>query len=318
MNLPRDRRLVLAVWLIAFGSVFVIRDTAGWSWGQAWPLWIVFVGVGSVVSTLLGQRQPLASLVWSIAWPLAAIVVGIVLLLSTTGSMAIEVGELIGWWPLVVIAVGVWFLIGAVVVRQPQLDTETLSLALDGAASADVRIRFGGGELDIGPAPAGMLLVGRFEGGVAHRVGSPGEVELEPNAMWPFGWSRPLRWDVDLATEVPLDLRLETGANRSVIDLSALHIRRLELKTGASETRIVLPAQGETNVRAEAGVASVALEVPAGVAARIKSKMALGETSVDTRRFPRTADGWRSADYETAASRVDIEVQGGLGSVRIT
>jgi hypothetical protein len=318
MSLPRDRRLILAVWLIGLGSVFVIRDVGGWSWGQAWPLWIIFVGVGSAASTLLGQRQPPASLVWSISWPVAAIVVGTVLLLSTTGNIAIDVAELISWWPMVVIAIGIWFLIGALVVRQPQLDTQTLSLPLDGAASANVRIRFGGGELDIGPAPAGVLLSGRFDGGVVHRVRGPGSIELEPNAVWPFGWSRPLRWDVDLATEVPLDLHLETGANRSVIDLSTLRIRRLELKTGASETRMVLPAEGQTIVRAEAGVASLTLEVPTGVAARIRSKVALGETSVDTRRFPRTDDGWLSADYETAANRADIDVQGGLGSVRIT
>lgn len=318
MNAQRDRLLVIAVWLIGLGSVFLIRDLYGWSWGQAWPLWIIFVGVGSGASTLLVGRQPAASLVWSISWPLAAIAVGTVLLLSTTGNIAVEIGELIGWWPVVIIAIGVWFLIGALVVRQPRTDSETLSIPLGGATSADVRIRFGGGELELGSAQPGTLVSGRFEGGVNHRLAGAGRVELEPDAVWPFGWSRPLRWHVELTREVPVDLRLETGANRSDIDLAGLRIRRLELKTGASETRIVLPAEGATIVRAEAGVASVHLEVPAGVAARIRSKMALGETSVDSNRFPRTADGWASADYETAANRVEIDVQGGLGSFRIS
>jgi hypothetical protein len=106
---------------------------------------------------------------------------------------------------------------------------------------------------------------------------------------------------------VPVDLRLDTGANRSEMDLSALRIRALEVHTGASETRVRLPALGVTSVRAEAGLASLTLEVPAGVAARIRTKLALGTTDVDQAR----------SDYDVAANRADIEIAGGLGSVRV-
>jgi hypothetical protein len=311
----RDRMAIIAVWLIGLGSVFLIKELANWTWGQAWPLWIMLLGVGSAASALLG-RQGGASFVWSIAWPVAAVVVGLVLLGSTTGALAVAPTELLAWWPVVVIAIGAWFLVGALFVRQPE-GTETLSIPLGGAAAADVRIRFGGGELFAGPAQPGELVAGRFEGGVEPRSKGPGAIELEPRSPWPFGWSRPLRWDLGLTTAVPVDLRLETGANRSAIDLAALHIRRLEVQTGASETRIRLPAGGATVVRAEAGVAALKFEVPAGVAARVRSKMALGETSVDTSRFPRTADGWSSPDFESSPNRVEIDVQGGLGSVRI-
>ena len=40
----------------------------------------------------------------------------------------------------------------------------------------------------------------------------------------------------------------------------------------------------------------MAVEIPVGVAARIRSQVGLGSTSVDTVRFPRTPDGWESAD----------------------
>ncbi len=65
------------------------------------------------------------------------------------------------------------------------------------------------------------------------------------------------------------------------------------------------------------GVASVTLEVPTGVAARIRSKMALGSSQVDETRFPRTFDGYISPDFEGAANRVDITIEGGVGSVRV-
>ena len=100
---------------------------------------------------------------------------------------------------------------------------------------------------------------------------------------------------------MPLDLRLDTGANRAVLDLRDLRLRSLELHTGASETRVLLPrAAGATSVRAESGAASLTLEVPAGVAARIRSRMALGSSEIDQARFPRVADGYESPDYATA------------------
>ena len=90
------------------------------------------------------------------------------------------------------------------------------------------------------------------------------------------------------------------------------------VKTGASDTRIVLPASvAECDVRVEAGAAQVSIEVPTGVAARIRSQMGLGSTNVDEGRFPRTADGWASPDYEGATHRAEIHIQGGVGSVRV-
>jgi hypothetical protein len=65
------------------------------------------------------------------------------------------------------------------------------------------------------------------------------------------------------------------------------------------------------------GAASLTLEVPIGVAARIRSKMALGSSQIDESRFPRTFDGYLSPDFEGAANRVDITIEGGVGSVKV-
>ena len=88
--------------------------------------------------------------------------------------------------------------------------------------------------------------------------------------------------------------------------------------TCASETRVRLPrAAGATTVRAQAGVASLTIEVPTGVAARIRTRMALGSAQIDQTRFPPTAAGYESPDYATSSNRVDIDIGGGVGSFRI-
>ena len=198
------------------------------------------------------------------------------------------------------------------------MPNETLDLPLDGLTEAEIRLGFGGGELTIGKADHGTLVSGAFEGGVIQKSSGPGRIALEPSQPGrPLLTWAPTHWDVRVTGEIPVDLRLDTGANRSTIDLTALRIRRLELHTGASETTIRLPATGQTAARIDCGFASVVAEVPQGVAARIGGRMGLGAIEVDETRFPRGADGWASSDFEAAPNRVEIAIDGGLGSVRV-
>lgn len=195
---------------------------------------------------------------------------------------------------------------------------ETVEVPLGGLVEAEVRLGFGGGDLTVGQAQPHMLISGTFEGGVIQKSIGPGKLELEPVAPGrPLPVGHPLHWNVGVTAEIPVDLRLDTGGNRSTIDLTALRIRRLELNTGASDTEVRLPAAGQTSVRVACGFASVVLEVPAGVAARIRGKISLGSTNVDETRFARVGNSWMSADYETAVNRVDISIEGGFGSVRV-
>jgi len=317
MNETRGSLLVPGIWLVGLGTVFLVQQASGWPWVQAWPLFVIMGGVCGALSALVGRRWNRRG-IWGVWGPLAGVVVGVLLLATTTGFMGLTPEQLARWWPLAIIGVGIWFLVGAVIARDSHPETETLDIPLDGISQAELRLGFGGGELRIGPAPAGTLVSGTFEGGVMRRDHGPGRIELQPYDPGSVFWAvRTLTWNVGITTEIPVDLRLDTGANRSRIDLTGLRIRRLELHTGASESHVRLPAAGATSVRAEAGMAALTLQVPEGVSARISSKVALGTTKVDETRFPRSFDGWASPDWETAANRVEIELQGGLGTIRV-
>jgi hypothetical protein len=318
MTGQRRGAITAATWLIGLGVVLLVREVMDWSWGQAWPLFVILVGVATFISTLLEWRPGFAGL-WSFTWPVAWTLGGIVLLMSTTGQLAQGPGEVFSeYWPWVAVVIGAWFVIGAFIPvgRGP---TETLALPLSGAPDAAVSVKFGAGTLSARAAAPGQLVDGTFEGGVRHRTTGPNRIEIEQDTTYGLPWlDHASEWELGLTAEVPLDLRLETGANRSLLDLRDLRLRRLDLKTGASETRVNLPrAAGATVVRAESGAASLTLEVPAGVAARIRSRMALGTSQVDQVHFPRVADGYESPDYATAANRIDIDITGGVGSVKV-
>jgi hypothetical protein len=212
---------------------------------------------------------------------------------------------------------------GSVMVTQststPRAGTQRLSTPLAGATEASVFIKFGGGELFVEHGPDEMLISGEFRGGVVRRLPAPGRIELEHEG-WHFPWARDEwpRWRVGLTGAVPMDLQVEGGASKTVLDLRELRVRSLAIKTGASETRVTLPqAAGVTRVTSESGAAAVFFTVPEGVAARIRTKMGLGGSDIDTARFPRVGEVWESPDFATAENRVEIEAQGGLGSVAV-
>ncbi len=318
MNAARRGPLLAATWLIGLGVVFLVRQALRLDWGEAWPMFVILIGVSSLVSTAFGGIRGVAG-VWAFTWPVVWIGIGVVLLLSTTGNLGRQPLDLVGdWWPWLLVGLGVWFLIGAVIPYGGGV-TETLVVPVGGLGEAAIRIRFGAGELSIGPAAPGNLVDGTFVGGVVRRDRGRGVVELEQDTTYGMPWlERRSDWSVGLAAAVPIDLRLDTGAARGRFDLSALRIRSIELHTGASETRIRLPrAAGATLVRAEAGAASLVIEVPTGVGARIRSRMAIGSTQVDETRFPRSASGFESPDYATAANRADLDLTGGVGSIRV-
>ncbi len=315
----RPGMLIAATWLIGLGAIFLVQQTTGIPWSEAWPLFIVLVGAAGLISVFFEGRTP-RSLFAALAWPVTFLAVGIVLFLSTTGRIGTEPGDLIAqWWPAALILLGGWLLLAAAIPGASAPADQQLSTPLAGASEASVRIKFGGGELFVEHGPDEMLVSGEFRGGVVRRSLGPGRVELEQEEWhWPWGKDEWPRWRVGLTGAVPMDLQVEGGASKTVLDLRDLRVRNLAIKTGASETRVTLPrAAGLTKVRSESGAAAVFFDIPTGVAARIRTKMGLGGSDIDTARFPRVGDVWESPDFAKASNRVEIEAQGGLGAVTV-
>ena len=250
--------------------------------------------------------------------PLILVVLGFLLLFSNLGYIQFDVWQFIGtWWPLLLIIGGLDILIGSL--RARNVKPRTLALDLGAASQADISINFGAGELTIGKAAPGRIVDGTFEGEVRYDARPDGRVslKLEPLNWW--GWNpRGYRWNVGLTDAVPLKLTLDGGAASTNADLTELKVTDLRLKTGASSAVISLPrAGGMTTVRVNAGAASVKLIVPEGVAARVHSNMAIGSNNINTQRFLPSGGDYVSPDYATAPNKIDIQFEGGVGSLAV-
>ncbi|MCC7358568.1 MAG: hypothetical protein IT317_03775 [Anaerolineales bacterium] len=255
-------------------------------------------------------------------WPIVLIAFGLLLLLDNLGFLP---GSAWGYvWPALLIFVGLSLLLGRAQRAEPVED----SVGLDGAGSAEITFEHGAGVLEIyGGAQPDHLLEGTFTGGVQKRIDRHGDQTLvtlsvgpEPewyHFVWPWNWmgGRGQEWNVRLNPHPRLSLRLKTGASETRLDLSDLRVAELSLDIGAGSTRLTLPAHaGWTKARVASGAASVEIVVPAGVAARIHGTVAVGSLNVDQQRFPRRNGGYESPDYETATHRVELNLEGGVGS----
>ena len=317
----RRGALIGGIWLVGLGLIFLAQQLLEIPWSQAWPLFLILAGIAGAAQILFGFGGWAGSVAWMRwIWPVLLVGLGVLFLGVTTGTWGIGFGDLVTWWPLLLVGIGVLFLIGAVWPGQQRSAQEAVSMDAEGVSRAEVVVRFGAGELAIGAGRSGKLVEGEFVGGVVARRPSRERVELSPDMERGAWWGgERLDWDVRLAPDIELDLRIEGGASRSALDLRELRVRRLDLRTGASQTSVRLPAHGATAVRADAGAAQVSFDVPPGVAARIRSQMVVGATDVDESRFPKLDRGrYESPDFATAADRVEIDVRGGMGNVRIS
>ncbi|RME36107.1 MAG: hypothetical protein D6793_06375 [Thermoflexia bacterium] len=126
-------------------------------------------------------------------------------------------------------------------------------------------------------------------------------------------------WRIRPTDQVPLTLRVESGASQITLDLQDVPITLCQLEAGASRIALTPPAQVENaRVEVEAGLAALDVRIPEEVAARIVCDAGLATQSIDLNRFPFLGRGvYQSPDYESAPYRVELRLEVGAGSVTI-
>ena len=202
--------------------------------------------------------------------------------------------------------------------------TETRTVALEGAARAEVALQMGAGELRVGGAEQAALLEGSFE---YNRDRLRPEVEYRrfedrgilrvrhaKRGFIPLGTVRN-RWDLRLGYGVPLELDVDLGAGRSDLDLRGLDLRRLEIDMGVGEMELDLrgPRKESFRVKIDGGIGSARLRLPADVGVRVKVDGGLG--SVDAHGLTKQAGAWVNEAYGSSPVSLELDIDAGIGSI---
>ena len=253
-------------------------------------------------------------------WGSLLVLVGVLFFLKAIGFLT---GDVFGWfWPIFIIAVGVWILLGGFMVRANYDKAEKFSVPLQGAKEASLSIDHGAGHIDLrAGASAGDFLTGIVGTGMNHSArlnGDKLEVQIDAGPSFvPFIGPEGGTWQFRLTPDFPFSLKIEAGASRLDLDLTDLRVNYFSFEGGASRVDLTLPTRvANAIVDMEAGAAHIDLHVPQGVALRLRAK-SIGSLHIDESRFPRREGFYQSADYDMAQYHAEVTINGGATSIQV-
>ncbi len=288
------------------------------------PLILITLGI----LLLLANLGVLPFTFWEVAarfWPLILVLIGVEIIVGRqSASSAIII--LVLWIALVVGAIGLAYAGGGLPGAGARI-TDPLSQPLGDIKSATVDLNIGISRTAVASLGADStdLLQGSFTHAAGSQVvkafnvvGSDGRLALkeEGSSAIFFGGGNS-RLDIGLNPQIPIALRVNSGVGRVSLDLAGLNIFSLAVDGGVGSIDIAAPKSGVSTMRVNGGLGSITITIPQGVAARIRVGSGLGGVRVDDSRFPKFGDVYQSADFSSAANRINLEVDGGVGSINI-
>ncbi len=206
-----------------------------------------------------------------------------------------------------------------------ELQTITRSVELDQAESVAMNLEMGAGEMIVGGG-ADQLLEADFRFNVPswepvldyRRDGERGVLDLrQPSASPSFGRTEN-RWTLRLNNAVPIDLTARMGASQATMTLGQLNLRSLQVHQGVGE--LILDLRGTPThsytVQVNGGVGSAHIRVPTSVG--IVATAAAGIGSIDIAGLEKHGDEWDNPWHEDDSVTIYLEVNGGIGEIRIS
>ena len=258
----------------------------------------------------------------SLFWGMMLILVGVLLGLQAAGIIA---GDIWGYiWGLFLFGAGLWLVSSAFYNPASHPDGSGVSVARKDAGHASIRFEYGAGSLVVrGGAPPDKVMEG--SSGVAmdlkvSYVADEARVKVSTGPSWsPFLGPDEGAWTFQLNGEMPLDIRVASGASSADLDLTGVKAQSVRFETGASSVKLLLPeAAGETRVEIQGGASSFDVTLPPGVEGRVNIRQGASAINLDEARFAQVGMNlYETAGYAAAANRADILLNTGAARINI-
>lgn len=283
---------------------------------------------------------------------LLLVVAGVVFFLINLGYGSwISIQEMCNWWPIILIIIGIslfsqgkiprliayLILIAAVgtvsvymiVQNQPQAQSQINGQSdfhisrqqYPQVKQGKLDIDYGGGRLFISPGSQDILLADFNSTQVKKQVTATGQKINIDLGQTEYTWTPQSdslnRWQLEISPELNWELDINTGAIDSNLDLTGIPIRKLNCNMGAGNMLLVLGNNGDSKVDIEAGASNVTLRIAENTGVRIKLKGTMNANNLDELGWTRTDEYYISPNYESAASRIDCDLELSVGNLKI-
>jgi hypothetical protein len=209
--------------------------------------------------------------------------------------------------------------------RVGALQTESQSVELGDAKSAQVEIVFGAGDLQV-TGGADKLLEADFNYNVAAlrpQVGYTGGTlfvrQPEVDGLTSLRNITDFRndWDLRLSGKVPMDLKVDAGAGTGDLQLAGLSLTSLTFNLGAGDYTIDLNGDWvrDLNVTIDSGAANVSVRLPKDVGARVKVEP--GPHTMDVTGLTKDGDVYTNAAYGVSNVTMQVDMEAGIGQITL-
>jgi hypothetical protein len=204
--------------------------------------------------------------------------------------------------------------------------TESQSVSMNSATSANVKIDFPAGELKV-QGGTNNLMDAHFRYNVADwqpqvkytENGTLGEllVNQPGDDRLPTGVGMINEWELQLGQGMPMDLLIRTGAGNCQLGLGNLDMTSLTIETGAGTTTVNLDGNWhhDVNVSIEGGVGELKVNLPAEMGVRVEMDTAL--VTVTVNGLTQTENGYANEAFGAAPYTLTLNLQAGVGSVTL-
>lgn len=298
---PRRPSVVGPVILIILGLAFLaqnlnILDFNIWvALWRLWPVWLIAVGL----DLMLGRKTSWGT--WAVLGIVIAVIGGALWFDASFSSITRGTGE-------------------PVSINQPVRNARRAEVSID-SSIANLVISAGNPEILV-EGTVVPLRNERLEKN-AYNSGDILVFNLKSKSQRIFGFGLPVNvnqksptWDLRLSDQIPINLRIDTGVGNARLDLSRLQLTGFELDAGVGDAEITLPASGRFRVDIDSGVGQLTLRIPKELGVRIDVDQGVGPLRVRG-DFQRDGKAYVSPNYGQAGSRVEIEIDGGVGEITI-
>jgi hypothetical protein len=206
-----------------------------------------------------------------------------------------------------------------------ELHTESQSIELGNAQSANVEINLGAGLLQLSGGAEKLMEadftynVAKIKPEVKYTDGTLVVREPETNGMPSLLGITDFRneWTINLDESVPMDLSVDVGAGTSNLKLGGLSLSGLDITLGATEGTIDLSGEWahDLDITIDAGASAITVLLPKDVGVHVVVDR--GPTVIDTQGLMRDGDVYTNAAYGESGVTLHVDLKTGVGLINL-
>ena len=206
-----------------------------------------------------------------------------------------------------------------------ETNRESTTFEREGVESASVNLRMGAGDLSIQGGSDSLVDaafiydVPDWKPMVDYSIsGDQANLWIEQPSDLNLGLDdHQYQWDLQVNPDVQIDFDIKFGAGQGNLDFSQVSLTSFDMEVGVGDIDIDLTGNRALDVSGNirGGVGALTIHLPEEMGAKVNVHGGLG--NVNTSGLTLTGEGYVNDAYDDSTPTVNLDIEGGLGSIEL-